>query len=346
MLLVGLLASGCVANASPAKDAHEGARQSPSVSGRFDVGGHRLYIECRGTGTPTMVLGHGQGASRTTWDRIWPDLLKMGRVCRYDRAASGNSEVGPVPTTSGRIVRDLHKLLEAAGVPPPYVMVGHSFGGLNAQLFARTFPSEVSGLVLIESSSRDYDVRRSVQGAMPEDPTERQLLLEFIEVFNAMMHDYTMSPEGVDWETSYQELSGATDFGGIPLYVVTAGDRTWTSPPAFPPPLKERVARLWLDAQTKLATRSSRSTHVVAEGAGHLVHEDRPDIVIKAIKAVLEAAGSGVIGAPSPESGAVQQAAAVRRCRAPQLGTLAPPQPGERGHPSIVAHTVRLEPAW
>lgn len=287
-----VMASGCGAAPPRAEGAHAATAQPPSTGALFDVGGHRLYLECGGTGAVTVVLGHGQGSSHATWDKIWPDLVGMGRVCRYDRASRGNSELGPVPTTSGRIVQELHALLKAAGVPPPYVMVGHSFGGMNAQLYAHTFPSEVVGMVLIESSSRDYDPRTPSAGAMPDDPEERRLFSDFLRGYDATMRNYALSPEGVDWEASYHELSAVTDFGDLPLYVVTAGDRAWTAPPYFPPSLKARLARTWLDAQTRLAARSRCSTHVVAEGAGHFVQQDRADVVEKAIKAVLAGAAS------------------------------------------------------
>ena len=145
---------------------------------------------------------------------------------------------------------------------------------------------------------------------MPEDPTERRLLLDFNAGYDATMRNYALSPEGLDWESSYRELSEVTTFGELPLYVVTAGNRTWTAPAFFPPSLKQRLAQLWMDAQTGLAARSRRSVHVVAEGAGHFVQQDRPDIVLKAIKSVLEASRAGASGASHPAGGAIQPTAA------------------------------------
>ena len=85
----------------------------------FDVGGHRLHLECAGRGSPTIVLQHGQGDDITTWDSVWTSLAAMSRVCRYERAGMGRSERGQYPTTSAQIVSELHTLLRVANVPPP-----------------------------------------------------------------------------------------------------------------------------------------------------------------------------------------------------------------------------------
>ena len=141
-----MLVSGC--QVGPAAD----------VQGVFDVGGHRLFLECAGSGAPTLVLDHGQGTQAATWDPIWEQVTSISRACRYDRAGRGQSDQGPVPTSSGVIVENLRRLLKSAGIEGPYVLVGHSFGGLNSQVFALQHPDEVVGLVLLDPSSRFYDL--------------------------------------------------------------------------------------------------------------------------------------------------------------------------------------------
>jgi pimeloyl-ACP methyl ester carboxylesterase len=115
-----------------------------------DVGGHRLHLVCAGSGTPTVVFDAALGASSLSWSLVLPEVAKVTRACAYDRAGMGWSDAGPMPRTAGRIVAELHELLHRADLPPPYVLVGHSFGGLVARLFADRHRNETAGLVLIE----------------------------------------------------------------------------------------------------------------------------------------------------------------------------------------------------
>lgn len=113
---------------------------------------YRLHIECSGRGAPAVILDAGLGGSSLEWVFVVERLRRLTKVCTYDRAGYGGSDTGPLPRTSSRIVSELKHLLESAGVAPPYVLAGHSFGGYNMQLFARRFPSLVAGLVLVDTS--------------------------------------------------------------------------------------------------------------------------------------------------------------------------------------------------
>ena len=116
----------------------------------MDVGGFRLHLHCAGEGSPTIVLDAALGASSLSWSLVQPELARLSRVCSYDRGGFGWSDPGPMPRTAYRIAEELHTLLERARVPPPYVLVGHSFGGLVALIFTRRFRSVTSGLVLVD----------------------------------------------------------------------------------------------------------------------------------------------------------------------------------------------------
>ena len=115
-----------------------------------DIGTHRLHLRCDGEGTPTVVFDAALGASSLSWSLVHPAVARVTRACVYDRAGFGWSDAGPLPRTAGRIADELRELLRRADVPGPYVLVGHSFGGLVMRLFAARYATDVAGLVLIE----------------------------------------------------------------------------------------------------------------------------------------------------------------------------------------------------
>jgi len=115
-----------------------------------DVGGHRLHLCCAGEGSRTVVMDSGLPGSSLSWSLVQPEVAKFTRVCSYDRAGLGWSDVGPTPRTSRRIVEELHRLLKKAEIEGPYVLVGHSFGAPNMRLYASKYPDEVAGMVLVD----------------------------------------------------------------------------------------------------------------------------------------------------------------------------------------------------
>ena len=115
-----------------------------------DIGGFRLHVHCAGKGSPSIILDAALGGSSLSWSLVQPELAKLSHVCSYDRAGFGWSDAGPMPRTAGRIADELRTLLDRAGVAPPFLPVGHSFGGLVALIFAHRFRSEITGLVLVD----------------------------------------------------------------------------------------------------------------------------------------------------------------------------------------------------
>jgi pimeloyl-ACP methyl ester carboxylesterase len=132
------------------KPRYSRAMRTPPPGRLVSVGTHRLHLQCEGDGTPSVVFDAALGGSSLSWSFVFPAVARWTRACAYDRAGFGWSEAGPLPRTAGRIADELHTLLRTAGVPPPYVLVGHSFGGLVARIFAARHRKDVSGLVLIE----------------------------------------------------------------------------------------------------------------------------------------------------------------------------------------------------
>jgi pimeloyl-ACP methyl ester carboxylesterase len=122
----------------------------PAPGRLVDIGGFRLHLNCSGSGSPAVVLDAALGGSSISWSLVQPVIAKRTRVCSYDRAGLGWSDAGPMPRTAGRVADELHRLLAAAGVPPPYVLVGHSYGGFVMRIFATRHRSEVAGLILVD----------------------------------------------------------------------------------------------------------------------------------------------------------------------------------------------------
>jgi pimeloyl-ACP methyl ester carboxylesterase len=139
----------------------------PDAPGRLiDVGGHRLHLNCQGHGAPAVVLDAALGASSLSWSLVVPGVAAITRTCVYDRAGFAWSDPGPPPRTAGRIADELYELLQRAAVPPPWLLVGHSYGGFVMRLLAIHHPDDVAGLVLLEPAHPEdwmqpSDARRS-----------------------------------------------------------------------------------------------------------------------------------------------------------------------------------------
>ena len=154
------------------------ARAYPMPGQLVDVGGHRLHLHCTGSGSPTVVLEPGQGGASSDLGWVAPAAARDSRVCVYDRAGRGWSDPPDGPQDATQIAADLHTLLERAQVPGPYVLAGHSFGGLYVLTFAATYPDQVAGLVLLDSTAPvpgpvpptkagSYDLVGRISGSLP-----------------------------------------------------------------------------------------------------------------------------------------------------------------------------------
>lgn len=282
-----------------------------------DVGGFRMHLVCEGEGSPAVILEAGSSDLWTTWFRVQPELARTTRVCSYDRAGIGYSDPGPLPRSRRRMVEELRTLLARAGVPPPYVLVGHSFGGLNMRLYAALHPEDVVGLVLVESAHEDHwkkAPREFWQRHLAQIEEERR------EAERAQkgerMPPIAYSPEGLPlrvrrqiasvsrrpawYIASYQESlvadEGAKAFAGlprmldVPLVVLSAGSRQ--RPEGRSPELHERWVRIAGELQDDIASRSTRSRHLVVEGASHYIHWDRPEVVVEAVLDLIRLARS------------------------------------------------------
>ena len=148
------------------------AKAYPPPGELVDVGGYRLHIKCTGSGSPTVVIEAGLGDWSTSWGFVQSDVTKTTRVCTYDRAGMGWSEAGPLPRDAAQFAKELHTLLQSADIPGPYVMVGHSLGGLGVRVFVHEYASEVAGVVLVESMNpKQISQLPSAERNQPNSPS-------------------------------------------------------------------------------------------------------------------------------------------------------------------------------
>jgi pimeloyl-ACP methyl ester carboxylesterase len=293
-------------------------KRLPQIGRSVDIGGRTLNISCVGSGTPAVIFESGGDAPGLSWAQLQKEVAKFTEACWYDRAGIGWSDSGPYPRTSAAICTDLHALLKNAGVPPPYVLAGASFGALNSRVYAGMFPNEVAGLVFIDSAHEDESVRAprfylartaprflwrpldlslraasftgllrlSESSALHIENSPQMSADEMIVALRAEPKSIvTNITTGVVLPESYAEARAITRLGDTPLVVLTAGQ-----PLDFGDPELNRQAQayqqVWIhEMQAELAGASTRGRQVVVANATHATIPD--EVVVDAIRDVL-----------------------------------------------------------
>ena len=259
------------------------------LQGKFDVGGRKLYLDCRGERGPVVVIEVGLGFLPGTQDYGWfpirDAIIARAAVCLYDRAGQGESDPASHSMTFGDYARDLHALLHAASLPPPYILVGASIGGPIVWQFGARYPNEVGGIVM-EDAAHPNQWKRSLALLPPPAPDEPTALSAFRSELDAEL-DPGRNEEGMDLANSMAEF-GEAGLGDIPLLVLTAGQDEWE--PGFPPDLAIALEQDWMEMQKDIAASSACSIHKVVSGSGHCIHDDKPKVVIDAILQLVEQA--------------------------------------------------------
>ncbi len=250
-----------------------------------DIGGRRLAVQCAGEGTPTVVFEAGLACDSTTWDTLFTDVTTITGACRYDRAGLGASDPAPTPRTAREMARDLHLLLTRAEIPQPYILVGHSYGGVVARLYTSSYAREVAGLVLIDTA-HPHEVSRARALLPPVAPDEGDAVATIRRVLTRGRANPGGNVEGADMAASDAQIAEITSLGQIPL--VSVGRSRYHFVPGVPDDLAGRMQQLVIDLRTDLATLSSRGRFVLAEESGHFIHQDQPNVVIEAIRWVIE----------------------------------------------------------
>lgn len=303
VLVVILLAAGFLyQNVSEARD----RRFNHMPGRRYDVGGFKMHINCTGQGTPTVILESGLGDSYVSWRKVQPEIAKFTRVCSYDRAGLGYSESAPGPRTSKIIAEQLHALLQAAAVPPPYVLVGHSMGGFDVRLFASLFRSEVAGMVLVDASHPDQENRfppevKNMEGTWIRESEFLEYTMPFgvPRILGFCDEDPVVRAAECNWQTARESVAEMKAFpesaaqaattgslGDMPLAVLSHDP---DKPSAeLPEDIAKPTNDAWEKMQEELSHLSTRGTQVIAKNSGHYIQLDRPDVVIDAVRRVVD----------------------------------------------------------
>jgi pimeloyl-ACP methyl ester carboxylesterase len=254
-----------------------------------DVGGHRLYVNCAGSGSPTVVLEAGLWQSSAYWESIATTVAADSRVCVYDRAGLGQSDPAPGPQDGVAIATDLHALLDGAQVDGPYLLVGHSSGGVYVKIFASEYPDEVAGMVLLDAQPVEaltelpnypafYDMTRTISALAPS--------LSRLGVF-PVAFARSVRDEFAELPTALQQGAALTSLGDRPLIVVTA---------------EAEAEEGWLPLQERMVNLSTNSVQRLLPDATHAsLIEDESDAAV-ASQAILDAVESVRTGTPLAES--------------------------------------------
>jgi pimeloyl-ACP methyl ester carboxylesterase len=286
--------------------------------------GRAINIYCLGRGSPTVVLDAGLGDSAVIWRKVHAQLAKRSQVCAFDRAGSGFSDPGPMPRDAVHIAQDMKAMFSAAGLKPPYVLVGHSLGGLNVRYYADLHLEEVAGMVLVEPATEHQDKRivkvlpaiaalfdqqRSVlqacldrlEGKGKPNPEldqicEEQPAPDLPAAVNAAAAALSAKPyhlrsqlselDGVLGPSSDQAAAARRAYGAIPLIVLTAGNPMI---PGLSSSDREALLGIIKQMHREHAALSSRGTDRIVPESGHYVQLDQPKAVIDAVTDVLAA---------------------------------------------------------
>lgn len=260
------------------------ARERP-IDGRFDVGGRAIHLVCTGTGALAVVIDAGMGtaaAGDAGWRAIAAQVEPVARVCLYDRAGLGRSDPAPAgPRSSLDAARDLHAALSAARVKGPYLLVGHSIGGLHAQVFAAEYPADTAGLVLVSTTHPDQF--STWLASLPEPaPGEEPAVTEARSVLIGMQTDPGTNEERLDMRASAVVARRLVSLGRKPVIVLTHSPR-FRMVPGLSEPVAVRLEDATQRMQRQLLSLSTRARQSVAERAGHGLPHEAPAFVVDGI---------------------------------------------------------------
>lgn len=228
------------------------------------VGSLSLLLHCVGSGSPTVILEAGAELPGSDWRQVQSKLAQLTRTCSYDRAGTGYSSDAPAGRSAEAVIEDLHGLLQAARIAPPYVLAGHSLGGLHVRRYARRYREQVAGMVLVEATPAEAAPVAAPRTAADHDKNFAARLGEL--------------------------RSARGSLGELPLVVLSRGKAHEL--PGVAPEQRARHEQEWSQLQGELTWLSKNSVQSVADKGGHFLHRDAPELVLAAVQIVVQAARS------------------------------------------------------
>lgn len=284
-----------------------------------NVGGYQLHINCIGKGSPTVVMDYGLGGLSPLWSLVQSEVAKFTKVCTYDRAGYGWSEKSQKPRSSKQMVEELYTLLKKAEIQGPYLLVGHSLGGLNIRLFANEYPDEVAGMVLVDAvptnvySNLDPEWRNNMAATKrmfrslslisrlgllrlllqikgtKAAPDFVQKLPESIQPlilakFLPQTFD-TAITENAQMKISAMQVKQTKFNPKLPLIVLSHGLNMF---PDLSEEKAKKAEQIWRELQAETANLSENGKLIIASQSGHNIHIDQPELVVNAIHQLTE----------------------------------------------------------
>lgn len=296
-------------------------KQYPPVGQLVDIGGYRLHMHIEGEGTPTVVLDSGAGGIGLAWELVRPAIAKVTRVVTYDRAGLGWSDPSPKPRKADVMAEELHTMLVNANIPAPYILVGHSLGGVVIRQFAAKYPNEVAGLVMVDSAHEHQmkhfpeamvKMANSMKGMMGvmklmgrlgifalkpklvQIGDNGTLPCELVKQMQGVMASSDSHAEALAAESKSvyaAETQPVSTLGDVPLTVISHGQLDANAvPPSLGQQVRDEYEAAWQKLQVEITSLSTRGRRIVAERSGHNVIFDQPEIVIESILEMIELA--------------------------------------------------------
>lgn len=254
---------------------------SPALIKKVDVGGYKLNMKMIGDGQPAIILDSGLGEFSQAWAKVQPLVARFTMAISYDRAGLGQSEPGPVPRSADQVAKELYRLLKNAKIPSPYVLVGHSLGGIHILSFASLYPDEVAGLVFVDvKDGTTFD-------AWKADLSEEQ----YNQLLSGFNNFYAQTTGAVkaEWESlkatigKPQKEMGLPD---VPVVVLSSirlseAEKNWGITP--------EVVQSSLRVHQRLAEQFPQGVLIETEKSGHRIQDEEPDLVVDSIRKVVDA---------------------------------------------------------